>query len=165
VTAEAGDRHGRHYDHQHDDHKYDDRKYEDRRYEDRRYDDRKYDRGRGGWHAQTGFRVGDFNFSLGYHESGKRGNYYHRPKYYYRTKSHVSYKGYQCDSGCYKRSSNYYHVPACPLVRQHFRTFRFVPPPLPYYYSPYGAEFYYYPPSYYNERWAPYRSRGYRRGW
>lgn len=136
-AAEAKDRHGKHY-----------------------------DRGHGAWHAQTSFRVGDFGFSLGYHEPARRGNYYQHPKYYYRTDSHVAYKGYQCDSACYKRSSHYYHTPSCPLVRQHFRVNRFIPPPLPYYYSPYGAEmYYYYPPPYYYEYRSPYRSRSYRRGW
>jgi len=124
-----------------------------------------YDRGHDSWHAQTSFRVGDFNFSLGYNAPARGSSHHYQPRYYYRTSSEVNYRGYQCDSSCYKRKDHYYHTPSCPLVRQHFRVFRYLPPPLPYYYSPYGAEGYYYPPQYRYERRSPYRYRSYRRGW
>ena len=126
----------------------------------------------GDWHVQTSFRVGKTHFSLGYHEpgyrKGHRGYYPPRPRYYYRTTAPLSYKGYRCDANaCYRESKYHYHSPSCGVVRQHFRVNHFVPPPLPYYYAPYGGEvYYYYSPYtyYYPPGYAP-RGRSYRRGW
>ncbi len=116
--------------------------------------------GRLRWHAGADFRVGGFDFSIGFSGPQHYGIDY-RPDFYYRTRAPLRYAGYQCSSACYMRDSWSYHHRSCPVVGHHFALGGFDPYPAWHHvqYAWFGG----YPaPWYYTYRDHDYRRYGYR---
>ena len=88
-----------------------------------------------GWLAHGHFRVGGFDFSVGYHRRSHHGQHHgqhhypgsYRPVTYYRVNRPISYRGYRCGSACYRSEGSYYHHNACPVVLHHLRRHGYSP--------------------------------------
>lgn len=115
--------------------------------------------GHAGWSFGAGFRVGGFDFQIGFRDGGRYG-----PGPYFHTRGALSYPGHRCGSYCLRSGRDFYHHYTCPLVGLHFSRFGYssgyyleaYPPPGFFFRGYYGG----YHDRHYRHR-APSRRHGY----
>lgn len=97
------------------------------------------------WFFGAGFRVGGFDFQIGFHQPVAPRPLYGPGLFFYTTRP-LRYGGYGCHDACFRGGGGYFHHAACPLVGHHFHR------------HGYSAGFYLqgFAP------WGPFYDRGYR---